>query len=112
MLVRLGVTGGTDRIRLHLLAHTCGEKPAQAAFAQALGVHRVFVGGLATDYCVLETVSDARAHGLDVIVLKDAIRAVSARPDDEARAFQPKPARGATLFTPTGHSAAPPSHHW
>jgi nicotinamidase/pyrazinamidase len=79
---------------------------------QDLGAHRVFVGGLATDYCVLETVSDARAHGLEVVVLKDAIRAVNAQPDDEARALHQMQARGATFFTASGYLAAQPNHHW
>lgn len=49
------------------------------------GVKRVFVGGLATDYCVLATVRDALKQGLQVYVLNDAIRAVNA--DDGARAI-------------------------
>jgi nicotinamidase/pyrazinamidase len=97
---------------VHCVQGTAGAKWAEGLLSllQDLGVRRVFVGGLATDYCVLETVGDARAHGFDVIVLKDAIRAVNARPDDEARALQQMRARGATLFMPSGHSAAPPSH--
>jgi len=49
-------------------------------------VHRVFIGGLATDYCVLNTVKDARALGYDVVLLQDAIRAVELRPGDGRRA--------------------------
>jgi nicotinamidase/pyrazinamidase len=49
---------------------------------QALGVRRVFVGGLATDYCVLNSVKDARKLGYEVFLLSDAIRAVNVRPDD------------------------------
>jgi nicotinamidase/pyrazinamidase len=70
-----------------------------ASLLQALGVHRVFIGGLATDYCVLETASDARTRGLDVVVLQDAIRAVNAQAGDEARALQRMQGLGATLFT-------------
>ena len=50
------------------------------------GVERVFVGGLATDYCVLNTVLDACRERLDVIVLEDALRAVEAESGDGARA--------------------------
>jgi nicotinamidase-related amidase len=49
-------------------------------------VKRVFVGGLATDYCVLNTVKDARRHGFDVVLLRDAIRPVEVKPGDGERA--------------------------
>jgi nicotinamidase/pyrazinamidase len=41
------------------------------------GVKRVYIGGLATDYCVLNTVKDALFHGFEVYLLEDAIRAVN-----------------------------------
>jgi len=49
---------------------------------QTLAVRRLFIGGLATDYCVLNTVKDARALGYDVCLLTDGIKAVNVRPDD------------------------------
>jgi nicotinamidase/pyrazinamidase len=55
---------------------------------QAIGVRRLFIGGLATDYCVLNTVKDARALGYDVCLLTDAIRAVNVHPDDGRNAEQ------------------------
>jgi nicotinamidase/pyrazinamidase len=51
------------------------------------GVRRVVVGGLATDYCVLNTVLDARAAGFEVLVLTEAVRAVEVKPGDGARAL-------------------------
>lgn len=57
-------------------------------FLQALGVSRLFVGGLATDYCVLNTVKDARSLGYDVCLLMDGIRAVNFHPADGHRAEQ------------------------
>lgn len=53
---------------------------------RALGVRRVFVGGLATDYCVLNTVKDALQSGFSVFLLVDAVRAVNLRPDDGRKA--------------------------
>ena len=50
------------------------------------GVRRVFVGGLATDYCVFHTVKDALERGYAAVLLTDAIRAVNVRPDDGRRA--------------------------
>jgi nicotinamidase/pyrazinamidase len=59
------------------------------------GVNRLFVGGLATDYCVLNTVKDALGLGYRVQLLTDAIRAVDARPGDGARAMAEMLAAGA-----------------
>jgi len=54
----------------------------------AQGVRRLFVGGLATDYCVLATVRDARALSFAVVVLTDAVRAVDLHAGDGKRALQ------------------------
>jgi len=51
-------------------------------------VTRICVGGLATDYCVKQTVLDGRKLGFDVVLLKDAIRGVDLAPGDSARAVQ------------------------
>jgi nicotinamidase/pyrazinamidase len=53
-----------------------------------LGVTRVHVGGLATDYCVRATTLDALAARFDVFLLEDAIRAVEVQPGDEERAIK------------------------
>jgi len=59
------------------------------------GVARVFVGGLATDYCVLNTVLDARRLGYRAFLLTDAIRAVEVHPGDGRRAVEEMLRRGA-----------------
>ncbi len=61
------------------------------------GVERVVVGGLATDYCVLQTVLDARRLGYETIVLPAAIRPVDLAPGDGERAIQQMVEAGATL---------------
>lgn len=63
------------------------------------GVKRVFVGGLATDYCVLNTVKDALRLGFKVVLLGDAIRAVEVHPGDSARALEEMRARGAVIHS-------------
>jgi len=50
------------------------------------GVQRLFIGGLATDYCVLNTVRDAIKRGYAVYLLTDGIRAVNLQPDDGRKA--------------------------
>ena len=58
-----------------------------AARLRAGGMTRLFIGGLATDYCVFSTVEDARAAGFEVLLLADAIRAVDVQAGDGARAL-------------------------
>ncbi len=52
------------------------------------GITTVHVGGLATDYCVSATALGARAAGLRVYFLEDAIRPVDVQPGDGKRAIQ------------------------
>ena len=61
------------------------------------GVRRLYVGGLATDYCVKHSTLDGRAAGLEVVVLRDAIRGVDLQPGDSDRALQEMQAAGAIL---------------
>jgi nicotinamidase/pyrazinamidase len=68
-----------------------------AAQLQRKGVRRLVIGGLTTDYCVVNTVLDARAAGFEVVVLAYAIRAVDVRPGDGARALEAMRAAGARL---------------
>ena len=51
------------------------------------GIDHLYIGGLATDYCVKHTALAALAAGLSVTVLTDAIAGVDARPGDSARAL-------------------------
>lgn len=54
---------------------------------RAHGVRRVFVCGLATDYCVKATALDAVAAGFSAVVLADAAAAVNVAAGDEDRAL-------------------------
>ena len=62
------------------------------------GVTRICVGGLATDYCVKETVLDGRKRGFDVVVLKDSVRGVDLAPGDSARSLEAMIAAGADML--------------
>jgi nicotinamidase/pyrazinamidase len=61
------------------------------------GIARLFVGGLATEYCVLETVLDGLDRGYAVVLLVDGIAAMERHPGDGARAIERMAAAGATL---------------
>ncbi len=58
----------------------------------------LYVCGLATDYCVLQTVLDARRRGFEVVVIRDAIAAVEAAAGDGQRALDAMEAAGARLL--------------
>lgn len=58
------------------------------AILRANHAHRLLVGGLATDYCVLNTVKDALRLGYHVFLLEDAVRAVNRQAQDGALACQ------------------------
>ena len=59
------------------------------------GVKRVFIGGLATDYCVKETVMDALKIGFETILLEDASRGVDVNIGDSERAINEMILKGA-----------------
>lgn len=59
------------------------------------GVNRLFAGGLATDYCVLNSVRDGLSKGFDVFLLLDGIRAVNLNPEDGQQAIDEMTALGA-----------------
>jgi nicotinamidase/pyrazinamidase len=60
-------------------------------------VTHLYVGGLATDYCVKASVLDALAAGLHVTVLDDAIAGVDVAAGDSDRARADMRARGASF---------------
>lgn len=68
-----------------------------AEWLKAHGVRRVFIGGLATDYCVRATAEDALAEGLEVFLLREGMRAVNVHPGDGERALRELEERGARV---------------
>ena len=45
-------------------------------YLRAHGVRRVFLAGLATDFCVFYTAMDARKEGFEAVMIEDACRAI------------------------------------
>jgi nicotinamidase/pyrazinamidase len=77
-------------------AYSAFDRTALDRHLRALGVRRVFIGGLATDYCVMHTVTDALSLGYAVCLLLDGIKGVNVQPDDGLRAEQDMLRLGAT----------------
>lgn len=63
------------------------------------GIRRLLVGGLATDYCVKETVLDGLKQGFEVFHLDDASKGVNVNPTDSEMALKEMVARGAKRIT-------------
>ena len=63
------------------------------------GITRVFVGGLAADYCVKHTVLDALVRGFETYLLLDAIQGVSVKPTDSSEAVSEMQRAGAKAIT-------------
>ncbi len=62
-------------------------------------IQELFVGGLATDYCVKASVLDALHLGFTVILLVDAIKGVDINQGDSQRAIEDMQSQGAKRMT-------------
>ena len=74
------------------------ERPTSLeALLREAGIRRLVVAGIATDYCVKETVLDGARLGFEVSVLGEGIRAVNLEPGDGDRAVEEMRRAGAAL---------------
>jgi nicotinamidase/pyrazinamidase len=63
------------------------------------GIKRFFIGGLATDYCVVNTVLDARKLGYETVLLMDATLGINVKFGDVERAIETMIKNGAEQAT-------------
>ncbi len=68
-------------------AYSAFNQTGLARSMRAGGITRVSVCGLATDYCVLNTVLDGIDAGFDILLAHEAMRAVEVNPGDGDRAI-------------------------
>ncbi len=95
-----------DDIHIRTISKGLGDEDSYSAFdgtelalqLRRLGIEEVWVGGLATDYCVKNTVLDALREGFRVKALTDAMRAVELKPGDGEQAIAEMRAAGAELI--------------
>jgi nicotinamidase/pyrazinamidase len=94
-----------DDPRITVISKGLGDKDCYSAFDETdlaarlrqQGVEEVVVGGLATDYCVKNTVLDALQQGFKVKAPENAMRAVELNPGDGERATEEMRAAGAEI---------------
>ena len=99
-----------DDPRVRVVSKGTGDEDSYSAFdgtdlaetLRARGVEEVWVGGLATDYCVKQTVLDALREGFKVVAVEDAMRAVNLRPGDGPRALEEMRRAGAEVLRGMG----------
>ena len=93
--------------RIRVVSKGLGDEDCYSAFdgtgladeLRADRVGEVWVGGLATDYCVKNTVLDARREGFRVRAIADAMRAVNLQPGDDQRAVAEMRDAGAQIVS-------------
>lgn len=99
--------GLRDDPRIRVISKGLGDTDCYSAFDETdlasqlreEGVEEVLVGGLATDYCVKNTVIDALRKGFKVEALTKAMRAVDLQPGDGERAIEEMRAAGAEIVS-------------
>jgi nicotinamidase/pyrazinamidase len=95
-----------DDPRIIVVSKGMGDEDSYSAFdgtdlagvLRQQGVEEVWVGGLATDYCVKNTVLDAAREGFKVKALTEAMRAVEVKPGDAERAVEEMRRAGAEVI--------------
>jgi nicotinamidase-related amidase len=96
-----------DDPRINVISKGLGDTDCYSAFDETHladrlhehNVEEVVVGGLATDYCVKNTVLDALKNGFKVKAVENAMRAVDLQPGDGARAIDEMRAGGAEIVS-------------
>ena len=88
-ILRKGIDGKDGYSAFSVRDPRSGDVSATAleALLRDHDLERLVIVGIATDYCVKESVLDARRLGFPVVVLREGVRAVNRRPGDDELAF-------------------------
>ena len=95
-----------DDPRIEVISKGLGDTDCYSAFDETdlakqlhkQGVEEIIIGGLATDYCVKNTVLDAIKNGFKVKAVEEAMRPVELQPGDGERAIEEMRAAGAEII--------------
>ena len=95
-----------DDLHIRVISKGLGDEDTYSAFdgtdlalqLRRLGIEEVWVGGLATDYCVKHTVLDGLKEGFRVKALEDAMRPVELKSGDGERALAEMRNAGAEIL--------------
>jgi nicotinamidase/pyrazinamidase len=95
-----------DDPRIEIISKGMGDEDNYSAFdgtdlaarLRKEGVKEVLIGGLATDYCVKNTVLDALREGFKVKAVANAMRPVELKPGDGERAIKEMKQGGAEII--------------
>jgi nicotinamidase/pyrazinamidase len=108
-----------DDPRIRVISKGLGDTDCYSAFDETdlaaelrdQGVQEILVGGLATDYCVKETVLAGLQQGFKVKAVENAMRPVDLKQGDGERAIQEMRAAGAQIVNTdsTNHGYTDPS---
>jgi len=103
-----------DDPRIKVISKGLSDKDSYSAFDETdlatqlhkQNVEEVVVGGLATDYCVKNTVLDALKNGFKVKAVENAMRAVDLQPGDGERAIDEMREAGAEIVSTDSAAAS------
>jgi nicotinamidase/pyrazinamidase len=94
-----------DDMHIRVVSKGLGDEDSYSAFdgtdldlqLRRLGIEELWIGGLATDYCVKNTVLDGLRYGYRVKAIANAMRAVELEPGDGDRALEEMRQAGAEI---------------
>jgi nicotinamidase/pyrazinamidase len=81
--------------------YSCFDNTGLAEMLKCRGIRTLYIGGVATDYCVLQSTLGALEGNLKVVILTDCIKAVNLKPNDGQQALKQMTEAGAQMSKST-----------
>ena len=90
-----------EREKETLEAYSGFEGTELSEILREYGVKKIFICGLATDYCVRATALDARKEGFEVVLISDCVESVNIKAGDGEKAIQEMTEFGCAMLKST-----------